>query len=93
MIYIIYYIYHMISNHIIISNVIIVSIFVPQEPYLTCLGEPWHRVYANNEEPYAPVEECTACGLRWLAKQATHTDPKCTHLGGKYPEIRNPDTL
>ena len=43
-------------------------------------GEPWHRVYANNEEPYAPVEECTACGLRWLAKQATHTDPKCTHL-------------
>jgi hypothetical protein len=28
-----------------------------------------------------------------LAKQATHTDPKCTHLGGKYPEIRNPDTL
>lgn len=51
--------------------------------YLWCLWkwskrEPWHRVYANNEEPYAPVEECTACGLRWLAKQATHTDPKCT---------------
>eukprot|EP00435_Cladocopium_sp_Y103_P072315 s204_g39.t2 len=51
--------------------------------YLWCLWkwskrEPWHRVYSNNAEPYAPVEECSACGLRWLAKQATHTDPKGT---------------
>ena len=74
-------------------------IFVPcciwhcEDPYPTP-GESWHRVYGNNQEPYAPVEECTVCGLRWLAKQATHTDPKCTQLDdkGSIQKSENPET-
>ena len=46
-----------------------------------CPGEPWHRVYCSNEEPYAPLEECSVCGLRWLATQAAHADPDFKHLG------------
>lgn len=32
----------------------------------------WNHVYTVNQEPYCPVEECTLCGHRWLARQCNH---------------------
>eukprot|EP00435_Cladocopium_sp_Y103_P039457 s1014_g10.t1 len=32
----------------------------------------WKEAYEANQEPYAPVFECTSCGERWLCSQATH---------------------
>lgn len=32
----------------------------------------WKEAYEANQEPYAPVFECTTCQERWLCSQATH---------------------
>ena len=40
--------------------------------------ESWQSVYHKNKEPYAPTDECLACGHHRLSKQCQHSNPdKC----------------
>ncbi|CAK9080176.1 unnamed protein product [Durusdinium trenchii] len=53
------------------------SCWVAANLFLWCLWKLWKRqnwssVYLENEEPWAPIQECEACGLQFLSSQCEH---------------------
>lgn len=71
-----------------VLGVLMFIVWVAINGYLWCLWklsrrQDWGSVYLENEEPYAPIQECQACGLQWLSKQCLHMetskcpDPSC----------------